>query len=262
MLIMGYATQFIAIFFSVFIHELGHIATSRLFGIPTYSIKILPIGLNASIDIEKCNTLVRILILFAGPCVNLIMYLFFMSINQIFLATINKYLFIFNMIPILPLDGGKILREILFKYFGLFRSDKYVRKISLILACALLLIGGVVFKSTKNFSLVLMGIYMFSLSKSQRVEVAFMNMKHLIYRHSRLLKKGVYPVRGLVVTKMTYLNETLKEMDFDRFHIVYVLNDDLGIERTFTEQEVIDGMIKYGNEINFGEFVNKAMKKT
>lgn len=85
-----------------------------------------------------------------------------------------------------------------------------------------------------------------------------MNMKQILFRRSRLLKKGIYPVRELAVMKNMTLGNILKNLDFDRFHMIYVLDEKFKVIRVYTEQEIIDGIIEYNSEITFAEFVQKS----
>ena len=85
-----------------------------------------------------------------------------------------------------------------------------------------------------------------------------MNVKSIIYRRSRLLKKGVYQARDLVVLKTTMVSEIIKNMDFDRFHIIHVLDDDLKLVKSLTEQEIMDAIFENSADITFGELVKKA----
>ncbi len=86
-----------------------------------------------------------------------------------------------------------------------------------------------------------------------------MNMKDIIYRRSRLLKKGIYPARDLVVIKWIKLGEILKHMDFDRFHLVYVLDDNLKVMGVVTEQQIMDGIMNYDSSITFDELIKLNM---
>ena len=78
-----------------------------------------------------------------------------------------------------------------------------------------------------------------------------MNMRQILYRRSRLLRKGIYPARDLVVMKTARLGDTLKNMDFDRFHIIYVLDDSLRIAGVFTESEIIDALAGAPEDMTF-----------
>ena len=78
-----------------------------------------------------------------------------------------------------------------------------------------------------------------------------MNIKNLVYRRSRILRKGIYPGRELVAMRTMRLGDIIRNMDFDRFHIIYVLDEEMKLVRIFTEQEIIENMIKYSSDISF-----------
>lgn len=83
-----------------------------------------------------------------------------------------------------------------------------------------------------------------------------MNIKNLVYKRSRFLRKGVYPGRELVVLKNMRLVDVVKNMDFDRFHIIYILDENMRLLKVFTEQEIIDNMAKFNGEMTFDELIN------
>ncbi len=82
-----------------------------------------------------------------------------------------------------------------------------------------------------------------------------MNIKNLLFKRSRFLKKGVYPGRELVVLESMHLGDLIKSMDFDRFHIVYVVNENMRVVRVFTEQEIMDNIMKYNSDISFKDLM-------
>ena len=85
-----------------------------------------------------------------------------------------------------------------------------------------------------------------------------MNMKQIIYRRSRLLKKGIYPVRDLVVMKSVFLGDTVKSMDFDRFHFIYVLDDNLKLLGVFSENDIMESMLRNNGDITFEELIKNV----
>lgn len=236
-----------------------------LCGGKVYQLRFLPVGLNALIEDGPCSKWDRIRIYTSGPLINFLLsglgfllnsYYLFAPDSMRFFILINASLFIFNMIPILPMDGGRILREALSLKLGMFLAGRYTRSISRLLSLFLIMVGAVqIFYNVRNFSLILIGIYIFFTLKYEERETALMNVKNMIYRRSRLLNKGIYPARDLVVLKSLHLGEIIKAMDFDRFHIIHVLDDDLKVVRVMTEHEVIEAMLKYNAEITFDELL-------
>lgn len=267
MLFAGHLIEFLTVFFAALLHEISHIFSASLLGVKISSIKVLPIGLNASVDKEVLdNRLSKVIIHISGPLANILLFALGTIINSYypfqpdgmrFFISVNAYLALFNMIPVLPLDGGEVIKEVLSGCVGLYSASIWMKRISIFISVLLFLMGIAIFIGNYNFSLILIGLYVVFSLKYEKTEAALMNIKNLIYRRSRILKKGIYPARDLVVIKSVRLCEIIKGMDFDRFHFVYVVDDDLKLIKVFTEQEIIDGMLKHNPEMTFEEFIGK-----
>ena len=88
-----------------------------------------------------------------------------------------------------------------------------------------------------------------------------MNVKNVVYRHSRLMRKGIYAARDIVVLKSVHLSEVLKHMDFDRFHIVYVLDDELKIADTIENAYSTLGMeVDAEARVEIGRIVHRLQE--
>lgn len=120
----------ILMFSSVLLHELGHSVAALKQGIKVNSITLFLFGGVASIERESQTPLEAFLVAIAGPLVSFGLFIGFFSlsryvpdeslVNYIFsdLALINLVLTLFNLIPGLPLDGGQILKAIVWKTTG------------------------------------------------------------------------------------------------------------------------------------------------
>ncbi|MCX7711367.1 MAG: M50 family metallopeptidase [Clostridia bacterium] len=270
-MVTGYSREYIITNLSMLLHETAHITAAAILGRKVYSIRILPVGMNASILESDLLSFKNIIIYAAGPVLNLMLalggwmmssYYLPKSNDMLFFISANICLTLFNLLPIFPMDGGMILKEVLAGTVGLFSAKKYTKRINRILAGILIAIGFFQLVSSNwNFSVMIIGVYVFFSFHEGGVEVALMNVKNIIYRKARLLKKGIYQARDLVVIKTLHMSEVIKQMDFDRFHIIYVLDEELNILAVLTEQEIIDGMLKYNTEITFDEFLNLEKQK-
>lgn len=122
----------LALFACVVAHEYGHALTARRFGIRTPDITLLPIGGVARIERMPESPTAELLITLAGPLVNVVIWaalvlifaaptsfdlFFFANATPMtflgWLASVNLFLAVFNMLPAFPMDGGRILRAIL-----------------------------------------------------------------------------------------------------------------------------------------------------
>jgi len=168
------ATGFvIAIFFCVYLHELGHAMTARRYGIQTLDISILPIGGLARLERMPKSPIAEFWIAIAGPAVNVVIALVLASLlgikvavasiqNADFLShpllqqlvAINVSLAAFNLFPALPMDGGRILRSLLQLRMSRLRATEVAARVSRYLA-GVLIIAGFIY----GFHLVLIGIF-------------------------------------------------------------------------------------------------------
>jgi len=122
----------IALFVLVVLHELGHALMAKRYGIKTQDITLLPIGGLARLEKMPEDPKQEFFVAIAGPSVNLVIgALMFVGLllsgffNQplslslleenlwIQLLTANITLFLFNLIPAFPMDGGRVLRSLM-----------------------------------------------------------------------------------------------------------------------------------------------------
>lgn len=118
-------------FSSVLAHELGHTFVAVRSSIKVKSITLFFLGGLAQIEREPDTPGEEFRIAIAGPMVSLALALGFSMLGQInsapyldsalnYLGRINLLLGLFNLIPGFPMDGGRILRAIIWKLRGSF----------------------------------------------------------------------------------------------------------------------------------------------
>ena len=126
---LGLATSLL-FFASVLAHELGHAFVALRNSIPVKSISLFFLGGVAEIEREPDAPGEEFRIAIAGPMVSLALALVFNSLSQVsgglpymgaafdYLARVNLLLGVFNLIPGFPMDGGRILRAVIWKLTG------------------------------------------------------------------------------------------------------------------------------------------------
>jgi stage IV sporulation protein FB len=125
----------------IFIHELGHYLAMKLFKYNDLNIFFIPlVGAVTSGDKDRISQKQNIITLLAGPLPGIIIgmfsYYFGIKFSNAFLikaSTILVFLNLFNLLPIIPLDGGKIIKSL---YFD---SNEIINKIFIILSIAVLI---------------------------------------------------------------------------------------------------------------------------
>ena len=164
-------------YLSVVIHELFHIITARLLKIRLKKLQILPFGISATLDCEYIkDPKNEILVAISGPVANLLIILVFylyeinfywvFSIDyQLlkFIYIINMAIFLVNLLPVLPLDGGRILKAYLTIKWGFIRAFNFTIILTKIFGYALIIIGIWILVITRfNFSLILISAFILS----------------------------------------------------------------------------------------------------
>jgi len=145
-------------FVSVILHELAHSAVAISKGIPVRSITLFIFGGVAQISREAGRPSTEFLVAAAGPFASILISMFFgglwllsdghfqvvAALGQ-WLAEINLVLALFNLIPGFPLDGGRILRSIIWAFSGNFSAATRVASIvGKVVAYSFIVIGVVV----------------------------------------------------------------------------------------------------------------------
>lgn len=176
------------------------------------------------------------------------MVIFFIAFSKD-IAKINLHILLINLIPIKPLDGSKVLEVILDRKIGYNRSRKIINIITKI-GSTLFIILGIV---EKNITVFLIGIIIEKESEMSKLN----DIERIINRKERFLKKGVYPIRHIAVLQEGLVNDVIKKLDFDSIHLINILDDNLRLIKTVTEEQVIENLIEKGTNITFNDIIAK-----
>jgi Zn-dependent protease len=162
-IIIGIVCAFIS-FFSILLHEVGHSIVASNYGIKFQKIVLFALGGIALNPNEITVPKKEIHMAFAGPLISFIIsgislllwFIFFqsrMSITQNFLidwiffysGMINLVIGLFNLLPVFPCDGGRILRSFLSFYtHDHFKATISTIKIGMIISFCILVIGAAI----------------------------------------------------------------------------------------------------------------------
>ncbi len=189
----GFFKEFSYIMIIIFVHELGHILTAIYFKWEIDKIVILPFG-GITIFNEKINKSLKeeLLIAINGP---LIQVLVFSLIKNPLINKYHYFLLIFNLLPIIPLDGSKIL-NILFNFIFPFKlSQSLTIFISLIVVTSLLIL---------KFNLILIIVILFLIF---RIIKDYLNQKNTFNKF--LIERYLYDLP-------IYKRKTIKGIKLDK----------------------------------------------
>ncbi|MEB3210897.1 MAG: site-2 protease family protein [Leptolyngbyaceae bacterium] len=168
--ILGMVTALL-MFSSVLLHELGHSFVARSQGIEVKSITLFIFGGLASLGEESKTPWDSFWVAIAGPLVSFVLFGIFTAIGIFvdlpaplfaivsIVGTINLILGTFNLIPGLPLDGGNILKAIVWKITGKpYKGVAFASRVGQIFGWAGILLGlNSIFDISSAFGVMLPG---------------------------------------------------------------------------------------------------------
>ena len=173
--------MYLLFMFFAILHELGHLIMGMLLGFKPKGMKLIPMGVsicfhinceNYNINVKngKIISLKKLLIAMAGPVTNFFIAIFFMVLNiDVLNFTREEIIYsnlligIFNLIPIYPLDGGRIIKNIIHINTDLIKAYKYTNLISNITLIIITAISSIAILYFKNIAILLIVLYLWIL---------------------------------------------------------------------------------------------------
>lgn len=208
LLLLFYLTKQIHIYAMIMvfamIHEIGHLMAGLMLGMKPEKIEIKPFGFSISFKlttkdynkkVKKANLLEikKIIVALAGPITNLIIIIMTLNIvknlwQALIIIYTNMLIILFNILPIYPLDGGRILKGILHIFLGRKKAIQYTNTISFTTAIILTLIASIAIFYLENIAIFFAIIYLWFLVIKQDKNTQ--NIKR-IYEMIEKSKQGI-----------------------------------------------------------------------
>lgn len=252
--VTGRFIELLTLFAIVFIHELGHASCALLLGIRVTSIQMLPFGGVATIE-DRGDLTARkeILISLAGPFQNVLMIAAAYAMNATgmwdgqfldYFISSNLIIALFNLLPILPLDGGKIVQALLSIFLPYHRTLLVTYKISIMFSAMMLtyaflpLMRG---QEMVDLSVAMMGSFL--------LYANIVDYRNIPYRFVRFLMNrdilfSVHASSGslaqpIISMPAKPLDNILRLFKREKYHMIYVMDKHGNIVGVLPEQRII-----------------------
>lgn len=254
----GQFIEVITLFVLVVIHELGHLTAARSFGWRMGEIQLLPFGGVAHTD-EWGTVPAReeIAVALAGPFHNVIMvltgFLFYWAgwwskEWMHYFVQGNALMAGFNLLPIYPLDGGRILQGVLSYRFSYFQAILWTFRIGIIGACLLVFLAW--FIGSREWNQVVIGLFLLQANFFAYRKREFQLMRFLLHRREHGIDAAV-PILRVRVKRDEPLIRVLRRLCKEAYHVVEV-RDSRGVWRALPEEVLFR---HYFDEKNTGSVV-------
>ena len=133
-------------FVSILLHELGHSLVARKSGIAIRSITLFIFGGVARLERDPPDGRTELRMAAAGPAVSLALSALFLGAGSLARPggtawAVAHYLALINLVPAFPLDGGRLLRGLLWKSMGKTRATRLAARSGTLFAYFLIMSG-------------------------------------------------------------------------------------------------------------------------
>ncbi|MBS4031040.1 MAG: site-2 protease family protein [Clostridiales bacterium] len=255
----GYLAETLILFGLVFAHEIIHMLVARAHGLEVGDVELFPFGGVARIeDVLELDPQVESNVALAGPLFNftlaalaVIAYANVPSLQQhetfLFFIRCNLVLGFFNLLPALPLDGGRVLRARLAGTMGFQQATELAIRISHLMAFILLAIAVYLFLHEHfHITLFAASFFLFYAASKERTVAMYTFIRSLGRKKKMFVEQGVMPLVTLMALEDAPLKEVLRRFAMKKYHRIVVVSRDGKVLGEALENEVVDTVVYKG----------------
>lgn len=265
--VAGMAGKALAVFSAILLHELAHAAAALALGFAVREVELLPFGGVARIErLGEAGSSSEIIIAAAGPITSLVLAAFShigmlnfpdWSAELGFYKQINLMLAIFNLMPGLPLDGGRILRAWLSKYRDYTEATLIAANVSKVIAFSLsgIVIYDYVTTETVNLTFIFAAVFLYVAAKTEVKIAGFRQMRVLSQKKAILTAKGVMQTSHLTALEGTSVRDIINLFGPEEYYVVLVVDERYRVFGTITETELWESLPSHGLYARIGKLL-------
>ena len=234
------------------LHECAHVLVAKMCKVPIDGVEVLPFGITMRVR-DECivKPYDEIKISLAGPVCNFLTAFFtyglWWGVYRDYIITSSMAMGIFNLLPALPLDGGRILRAVLVKRLGHIRATTVAFKVTRVTALLIAIAGlYIVYATGFNFSFLLIGVFLLANLTEERKRANTIIMKDILYSRKKLASQGALRADILVADVNEKAFSVIENLSYDRYYMVNVINSRMDVLKVVTETEIIEKTATYG----------------
>lgn len=239
-------------------HEGCHMMAAALYKLPVSEIELMPFG-----GVSRFEVFLQLyperewVVAAAGPLGNLFLAGLALGLQPRLSLTpywlglftqANLGMALFNLLPALPLDGGRVLRSFWVRSRGFAQATRRAARLSQGVSL-LLMAWGVynVFCKRYNFILVLFtGVMLFAAARSEQQNASYVFMRYLTGRKQELRLKRFFAVKHLAATVECSLGEVLRSFQPPCYHLVWIVDLEGRLAGCVGELELISALFEHG----------------
>lgn len=259
---LGLGLEVLLVLAAVLLHELAHLAVANSLGVTVQEVELLPFGGQAKIeDFTGLDPDKETMVALAGPVCSLTLAAFFYFLAPYMSSPaanlgikINLLLGIFNLCPVLPLDGGRVLRAQLSRLQGYKKATGRAAMLGQILG---IILGGwgayQTFFYWEGFNYLLVGLILFWSARREGKLLAYSFMRYLVNKKGDLARNGHLPAQQYVSKPDTLVKTILQVSNPTYYMLVIVIDDQHQIRGIISEADMIECLFEKGPQARISD---------
>lgn len=261
--VSGYAYQLAVFTGSLLFHEFGHLAAASVIGVDVPQVEVWPFGAVARLERPwQLAPASELLVAAAGPFNSSILVALASWLLRVLsahapdpartypllslLVQVNLTLLVVNLMPFLPLDGGRILRTVMCVRVGYVEATRKLATWGVRLG-AVAVAGGAVLAlwwGNIGWQASAVGLLVFWSAALEREGAAASNILDILNRQDRLTRKKAIPVEEIIVSEDATVAEVVTMFRPSRYHMILVAGKDMKVYGRVSEMAVLEALYK------------------
>lgn len=236
----GYFIELMTLFAIVLVHELGHLFMAHEVGWKVKAVRLLPFG--GVVEVEEAggtSAKDELLVAIAGPLQNVWMMLLAKGLAELgwwsyewstYFIEANLWIALFNLLPVLPLDGGKIVQALLSYRFSYYNTLLWSIRLSVCFSAILVIysVAPLAFSETRGIKLneLMIGTFLLFSNLAALRHIPFLFYRFILHRTARLkqLEKKRAKAYPILVSSTLKLYEALKSYHREKLNMLCVVD--------------------------------------
>ena len=252
-LYLGYWQHMSIIFISVLAHELGHGIMAKALGANVIEVQLFPFGGIAIMEnIAKYGGCKELIVAISGPIISMMVGLIFLIYKNVFALgelayRYNSALFLFNLLPVLPLDGGRVVRNILLYRTSYKRATKFMTIGGKLLAIILASFNvHLIIKGQETVAYIAAAIFIFAGAIKEEKNCSYIYLLNRNNRKERMIGKKGVSHRLLKASKETFLKNIVDQFSPGNVCKIRIYDEGGDFIIELSEADIMDGFLMFG----------------
>lgn len=252
---------------ALILHEWAHILAAAAVGMTITEMELFPFGCAAKMQCFAMSRAKEIIVAAAGPAVNMIAACAVFIIDRYTdgfeyagkLISANIAIATVNLLPALPLDGGRIARAAFASQLGYRRATKFMALMGVFFA-AIMMGAGIYMavESAFNPSFFVMGFFLCLSSIKEMRSAPYTLIRDLSGKRQSLDKRKTLNINRFAAMQGEKISEIMREFEAGKYNIVTVLDKDMGVLGELDERQILDGMMEKGTHATLWSIYNRG----